>query len=189
MSSGIPIRPVRIVLTGFMGSGKSTVGPIIAERLGWRFVDVDNVIEHEAGMAIAQIFAHHGESAFRDREQTAIARLISEERVVLALGGGAIEREDTRQLLLTSPGTLLIHLEVQLQTTLDRCSGTDSTRPVFADRANLQARFDRRLPLYRLAHLGVAADTLSPEQVVDAILDASGLPDVEEHKDQAHESR
>ena len=62
MSLPITERPVRIVLTGFMGSGKSTVGPIIAERLGWRFIDVDNVIEAEAGTTIAKIFAEKGES-------------------------------------------------------------------------------------------------------------------------------
>jgi shikimate kinase len=62
-----PTQPRRIVLTGFMGSGKSTVGPIIAARLGWQFVDADNVIEAEAGATIADIFARHGEDAFPDR--------------------------------------------------------------------------------------------------------------------------
>src|ERR1700722_9403973 len=92
--------PRRIVLTGFMGSGKSTVGPLLAARLGWHFVDVDNVIEAEAGAAIAEIFARYGEGAFRDREHATIARLATGERLVLALGGGAIEREDTRALVL-----------------------------------------------------------------------------------------
>ncbi len=125
--------PSRIVLTGFMGSGKSTVGPLIAARLGWQFVDVDNVIEAEAGATIVNIFARHGESAFRDREHATIARLATGEGLVLALGGGAIEREDTRNLLLNSPNTLLVHLEVELNTTLDRCRGTENTRPVLAD--------------------------------------------------------
>ncbi|MGA8740409.1 MAG: shikimate kinase [Terracidiphilus sp.] len=168
-----PLR--RIVLTGFMGSGKSTVGPIIAERLGWQFVDVDNVIEAEAGAAIADIFARHGEGAFRDCEHATIARLAIGEGVVLALGGGAIEREDTRQLLLNSPGTLLAHLEVELNTTLTRCSGTENTRPVLADQANLAARYQRRLPLYRMAHVSIHADTLTPDQVAEAVLHVAGL--------------
>jgi shikimate kinase len=86
-------KPVRIVLTGFMGSGKSTVGPLVAERLGWRFIDADDVIEREAGTTISQIFAQQGESAFRDLEHKTIRQLALEENLVLALGGGAIERE------------------------------------------------------------------------------------------------
>lgn len=160
----------RIVLTGFMGSGKSTVGPLLAARLGWRFIDVDEVIEAEAGMTIADIFARHGEPAFRDIEHATIARLAAEDALVLALGGGAIERAETRDLLLNAPGTLLVHLEVELSTTLARCSGTEGTRPVLADQANLKSRYDRRLPLYRTAHVSIAVDALTPEQVVDAIL-------------------
>ena len=175
MSLPITERPVRIVLTGFMGSGKSTVGPIIAERLGWRFIDVDNVIEAEAGTTIAKIFAEKGESAFRDLEHATIARLASAEKLVLALGGGAIEREDTRNLLLNSPGTILVHLEVELETTLTRCSGTEGTRPVLADQANLAARYQRRLPLYRAAHVSIRADDKTPPEVSDAILEAAGL--------------
>jgi len=167
--------PRRIVLTGFMGSGKSTVGPILAERLGWRFIDVDDVIETEAGTTIAEIFARYGESAFRDREHAAIARLVMAENLVLALGGGAIEREDTRRLLLISPGTFLVHLEAELQTTLDRCCGTESTRPVLADHANLRTRYERRLPLYRMAHATVQTDIRSPQQVAQMVLEAAGL--------------
>ena len=167
--------PLRIVLTGFMGSGKSTVGPLLAARLGWQFVDVDNVIEAEAGTAIAEIFARHGESAFRDLEHATIDRLASGENLVLALGGGAIEREDTRELLLNTPGTLLVHLEVELATTLARCSGTETTRPVLADRANLAARYERRLPLYQTAHVSIRADARTPAQVVDAVLEAASL--------------
>ena len=158
-----------------MGSGKSTVGPILAEQLGWQFIDVDTVIEAEAGTAIADIFARHGEAAFRDREHATIARLATGDGLVLALGGGAIEREDTRILLLDSLGTLLVHLEVELNTTLARCSGTENTRPVLADHANLVARYERRLPLYRTAHFSVRADAITPEQVADAILEAAGL--------------
>ena len=158
-----------------MGSGKSTVGPILAARLGWQFIDVDNVIEAEAGAAIAEIFARQGEAAFRDREHATIARLATADGLVLALGGGAIEHEDTRTLLLNAPGTLLVHLEVELNTTLTRCSGTENTRPVLADHANLAARYERRLPLYRTAHVSVRADTLTPDEVADAILEVAGL--------------
>ena len=158
-----------------MGSGKSTVGPLVAARLAWRFVDVDDVIEAEAGATITEIFDRHGEAAFREREHATIARLASEDALVLALGGGAIEQAATRKLLLSAPGTLLIHLEVELATTLARCSGTEHTRPVLADQANLASRYYRRLPLYRTAHVSIAVDALTPEQVVDAILQTARL--------------
>jgi shikimate kinase len=165
-----PVR--RIVLTGFMGSGKSTVGPLLAKRLGWRFIDADDVIEAETGMPIPEFFRRHGEAEFRAREHATIARLAGEDALVLALGGGAIETEATRELLLTSSGTLLVHLDVKLETALTRCQGTDHTRPVLADRVNLTARYERRLPLYHKAHVSIPADEISPEQVVDAILEA-----------------
>ena len=175
-NGSIPPVPVRrIVLTGFMGSGKSTVGPILAKRLGWRFVDVDDVIEAESGIAIAEIFAQYGEGEFRDREHATIARLASENNLVLALGGGAIERADTRELLLSAAGNFVVHLEVSLQTTLDRCSGTEQVRPVFADQANLAARYQRRLPLYRMAHVSIRTDDKTPEEIADAVLDQAGI--------------
>ena len=175
MSSPSSTPPTRIVLTGFMGSGKSTVGPLLAERLGWRFIDVDNVIEAEAGTTIAHIFAQQGEAAFRDLEHATIARLATGNNLVLALGGGAIEREETRTLLLNGPGTLLIHLEVELETTLARCSGTETTRPLLADQANLAARYKRRLPLYRTAHLSIRADDITPQAIAASILQLAGL--------------
>jgi shikimate kinase len=165
-----PNPPRRIVLTGFMGSGKSTVGPLLAHRLGWTFIDLDDVIEAEAGATISELFARHGEPAFRTREHETIARLAATDAVVLALGGGAIEHATTRSLLITGPGTLLVHLEVELATTLARCSGTENIRPVFADQANLAARYQRRLPLYRTAHVSIPVDTSTPDEVVDEIL-------------------
>jgi shikimate kinase len=166
----------RIVLTGFMGSGKSTVGPLLAQRLGWRFVDADDVIVADTGIPIAEFFARHGEAAFREREHATIARLAEEDALVLALGGGAIETEALRELLLQSAGTLLVHLDVRLETTLARCSGTEHTRPVLADQANLRARYERRTPLYRLAHVSIAADEVTPEQLTEAIIEAATRP-------------
>jgi shikimate kinase len=165
----------RIVLTGFMGSGKSTVGPLLAARLGWRFVDVDEVIEAEAGAKIAELFSRDGEAAFRQRECEAIAKLVAGEELVLALGGGAIETEANRAILLEGAGTLLVHLEVELETTLRRCAGTEGTRPILADRANLAARYEKRLPLYRLAHVTVKVDGLKVEEAVSEVLHSAWL--------------
>ncbi len=173
--TGAAAAPRRIVLTGFMGSGKSTVGRRLAARLGWSFVDVDDVIEAEAGTTVAEIFACHGEVAFRERERAAIARLAGGHALVLALGGGAIEDPSTRALLLTGPGTLLVHLEVELATTLARCRESKPVRPLLGDPANLASRYQRRLPLYRTAHVNLSVDALTPDEVVGAILRAARL--------------
>jgi shikimate kinase len=166
-------RYQRIVLTGFMGSGKSTVGPLVAARLGWRFIDADDVIEAEAGIPIAEIFANHGEPHFREQERATIARLAAADALVLALGGGAIETETTRILLTSDERTLLVHLEVQLSTTLARCGGTEGSRPVLADQANLARRYERRLPLYRTAHISIPVDRLTPDEVAETIVCAA----------------
>src|SRR5579863_7459323 len=162
----------RIVLTGFMGSGKSTVGPLVAAKLAWRFIDADNVIEAEAGMRIADIFTQRGEAHFRELEQSTIARLASEDALVLALGGGAIETQAVRTLLVGAEDTLLVHLEVELATTLRRCGGTEGSRPVLADQANLAKRYERRMPLYRIAHISIPVDNLTPDEVAADILKA-----------------
>jgi shikimate kinase len=158
-----------------MGSGKSTVGPLLASRLGWTFLDLDDVIAAETNATIADLFTRHGEPAFRRLEHVAIARLAASDALVLALGGGAIEHPATRALLLNNLGTLLVHLEVELATTLARCQGTEHIRPILADRANLAARYQRRLPLYRAAHLSIRVDALTPNQAVDEILRAARL--------------
>jgi shikimate kinase len=161
-----------------MGSGKSTVGPLVAARLGWRFVDVDDVIAAEAGATIPEIFKREGEAEFRRRERETIARFAAsdalapagDDGLVIALGGGAIEDAETRGLLLENPETLMVHLEVELATTLARCKGTEDLRPVLADEANLASRYERRLPLYRMAHFTLNVDALTPEQVAEAIV-------------------
>ena len=167
--------PRRIVLTGFMGSGKTTVGPLLARRLGWSFVDADDVIAAEAGCTIPELFERHGEAAFRERERAAIARLARGDGLVLALGGGAIEDAATRSLLVTAPETLLVHLEVELATTLERCRGTETFAARPRRRGESGSRYKRRLPLNRMAHVSIAVDALTPEQAVEAIVRAAGL--------------
>src|ERR1700728_1331163 len=92
-------RLSRLILTGFMGAGKSTVGAILAQELGWRFIDLDEVIEATSQRTVAEIFRDHGEADFRRREQQAVQQLSDEEEIVLALGGGTVENESTRSLL------------------------------------------------------------------------------------------
>lgn len=176
IANDLPSPPIdRIVLTGFMGAGKTTVGNLLAARLGWRFVDADETIEAEAGATIAQLFIDRGEPWFRQLEHETIRQLLDAQSLVLALGGGAIEDDRTLRLLLASEGTRLVHLEASLATVLERCHGTESLRPVLQDKANLEARYLRRLPLYRQAHLTLAVDTLHPQGAAEAILGQLGI--------------
>jgi shikimate kinase len=162
--------PRSIVLTGFMGAGKTTTGRQLAERLGWTFIDVDTEIEAATGATIADLFIRHGEPWFRELEHDTICRLSGTDRGVIALGGGAIEDDRTRRLLLTAENTWLIHLEVSIESVLARCNGTDGLRPVLRDRANLEARYNRRLPLYQQAHVTIPTDSLTAGEVVEAVL-------------------
>ena len=165
-------RPSRIVLTGFMGAGKTTVGVMLANRVGFRFLDADAEMEAATGATIAGLFAQHGEPWFREFEHQTIRRLLATESLVLALGGGAIEDARTRNLLLTDESTRLIHLEASLETVLERCRGTEPLRPILQDRTNLSGRYERRLPLYRQAHLNICVDSILPTIVVQTILDS-----------------
>jgi shikimate kinase len=170
--ASFPESLCRIVLTGFMGAGKTTVGALLAARLGWEFADTDRVIEAHAHCTIAQIFEREGETAFRDEEGAAIRELGRSERMVIGLGGGSLEMEATREFLASLPGTLIVFLEAPLEILLARCARQEDgpVRPVLAERAGLAERWRRRLPWYRAAHLTVETAGLSAEAVAESIL-------------------
>jgi shikimate kinase len=189
--------PRRIVLTGFMGAGKSTVGRILAARLRWPFLDIDSLITAEHGRTVAQIFADHGEEHFRRLETEAIARVLDPlhqepphayEQAVVALGGGAIETDAVRELLFpnptSEPATVTIFLSAPLPELLARChvgiekAGNASEpgeeaplRPLLTAPESPEDRLARRLPHYRRAHLTVETAGIPAVQVVDRILD------------------
>ncbi len=167
--------PERIVLTGFMGAGKSTVGRIVAERLGWEFVDLDDVIVEAAGKSIAALFDSVGETAFRAQEHQALHSVLARPRMVLALGGGAIETAANRDLLQASASTRVVFLEAPLGTLLERCQQQQAqpgaaARPVLADLENLLQRFTLRLPHYRTAHITVRTTGKDAASVADELL-------------------
>ena len=122
-------------------------------------------------MAVAEIFARDGEPAFRQMEAAAI-RESAVEATVLAMGGGALETVATREFLASLPNCALIFLDAPLDTLIARCSGhvQGPVRPVLADRQRLAQRYEARLPWYREAHLTVATTGISPEQVVQQIV-------------------
>lgn len=131
-----------IVLIGFMGSGKTTIGHMLAERLGIPFFDSDLVLERQQGRAIKDIFATDGEPVFRQLEHDTIVELLAGDDIVLALGGGATMREDTRQALR---GHEVVYLQISLAEALLRV-GRDEFRPML-HLPDVEGLYARRLPI------------------------------------------
>jgi shikimate kinase len=155
-----------IVLVGFMGAGKTTIGQLLGERLRLPFADSDQVIEQRAGRPVAQIFAEDGEPAFRALEHQVIADLLDGPALVLALGGGAAEHPGTRERLAAAE---VVYLHVGYEQALHRVGG-DPSRPLLA-RPDLAATYQRRLPVYAgIATLTVPTDGRAPGAIGADIL-------------------
>jgi shikimate kinase len=161
-----------LCLTGFMGSGKTTVGRLLAQHIGWHFADLDSDIEATAGMSIARIFEERGELAFRQMEWDVLSRLVEkscslEQPTVLALGGGTFDQPPSRELLRTTRATV-IWLDCPVEELLARLAGVKD-RPLFRDEASFRQLFEQRLFSYRLADFRVNA-AVAPRRVVEEIL-------------------
>ena len=159
-----------ITLTGFMGSGKTTVGKVLADFLGCPFMDLDDLVVKKAGKSIPDIFAQDGESAFRQLEAQVLRKTVekyAESTAVLALGGGAVLAPASAVLLRDK--TVCIYLRATLETLLARLEGETAGRPL-ADDA-LADRLVSRTPIYeKTAHVIVDTDGLSPDEVADEII-------------------
>ncbi|MFC6238365.1 shikimate kinase [Longivirga aurantiaca] len=164
----------RVVLVGVPGSGKSTVGGVLAELLGVTLRDTDRDIEVVAGKSIPDIFVDDGEPAFRALERTAVATAIAEHDGVLALGGGAVIDEGTRALLRDQP---TVWLQVSAAGGAKRV-GLDVPRPVLLGnvRGRLATLVAERSPLYaEVATITVETDGRSPAEVAEVIVQTLGL--------------
>jgi shikimate kinase len=174
----LPTTLQRIVLTGFMGAGKTSVGRILAELLGWNFLDLDTHLEARAGTTIPALFEAHGEPHFRRLESSALANALARPHTILALGGGTPEQLTNRLLLEQTPGTLVVFLDAPFETLFDRCmlqsfASPDHIRPVLASPAEAEARFHARHPLYkRLARVTIPTSSLSPTEAAESIVHA-----------------
>ena len=170
-----------LVLCGFMGCGKTTVGRLLAARTGRRFVDTDALIEEEAGMAVEDIFKRFGEEDFRLRERQACSRLAEKENLVIATGGGALTFPENAAVLRRSG--VIILLDVSPETVLDRLKG-DRTRPLLQredKEMSVRELMARRLPQYYEAASLFIDGNQAPEAVAGDILLAlgneQGIPD------------
>lgn len=170
------LAPLNLVLLGFMGTGKTSVGKILAHRLGWIFLDTDAMIEKDVGSPVREIFKISGEDAFRDLEAKTIGLVSLMDKAVIATGGGVPLRESNMQALQKHGVTVC--LTADPDTILDRVKNDAGVRPLLkgADPAAVIRKLlaDRRAAYARAKHT-VPTDGLTPAQVAASVLAATGL--------------
>lgn len=157
----------RIFLVGFMGSGKSTIGPLLAAKLGWDFVDLDQEIEREQGRSIREIFEEQGELAFRGIETNHLRSLQDRRACVVALGGGAYIQESNRSIL--SELGVSVFLDCRLDVIQARCPA-DGTRPLFQTPELVRNLYRSRDPVYRTSDFSIDVSDIDPAQAADLII-------------------
>ena len=162
----------RILLVGFMGSGKSTVGPLLASHLDWSFFDFDREIERRAGAPVTQIFRERGELYFRELEAEVGRKALLAERAVLATGGGWAAAPGRIEAL--GPDTLVVWLRVSAETSLARAGGANGSRPLLAGPEPLgKARrlLEQREPWYGMAALHLDSELASADELARRIVE------------------
>ncbi|MFC3041327.1 shikimate kinase [Virgibacillus xinjiangensis] len=158
-----------IVLIGFMGAGKTTVGMELAKQYGRPFIDTDEEIEKAFGMPATEIFQTHGERAFRKKEKEVITAYARQPGNIISVGGGAFLQEELKEVCMSN--SIVIFLEISWPYWQDRLSVLIDTRPVLQGKSikEIQELFEQRQQVYRSHHLKVNTDNLTPEQTAQHI--------------------
>lgn len=159
---------MHLFLTGFMGSGKTTIGSAVAKRLTREFVDLDEVVEARAGMTISEIFERHGEAEFRRLESALLSEVSALEASVVATGGGTLVAPENLRLM--NRCGITIWLDAPLDLLLERLE-TDpiDKRPLFSDPESFALLYRQRLPLYRSSDIRIE---IGPETAVETAVEA-----------------
>ncbi|MEE6133454.1 shikimate kinase [Priestia aryabhattai] len=159
-----------IVLVGFMGVGKTTIGQALARKLDFQFIDTDQRIEASMGMQTTEIFRVHGEAFFRQKEKETISQLVKEKKTVLSLGGGAFLQDAIRDACLQDG--IVICLSLSFDAWKERLDDLLPTRPILQGKslAEIEELFYNRQAIYQSYHQKIVTDTLTPEEVADEII-------------------
>ncbi|HTR44193.1 MAG TPA: shikimate kinase [Thermodesulfovibrionales bacterium] len=163
-----------IVLTGFMGTGKTEVGRELSSLLGWRLVDVDEEIVKAEGMSINEIFSRFGEPRFREIETEAIRRICASRSVIISTGGGAVLRQENMDML--REGGVIVNLSATAGTILRRTSGT-AERPLLRVENPLEKireLLELRRPFYEKADITIDTESWTPREIAEEILGRMG---------------
>lgn len=164
-----------IFLTGFMGSGKSTVGPILANTIGFKFVDLDSFIENKVGKKIGDIFATEGEQKFRALERETLREMLQSASTVISLGGGTVTNNETLELIKRHGVMVYLHSDVEH---IYQRLRTKSDRPMLRDDSGnlldgvdlmkkIQGLFDARKPYYEQADITITTDDKKIGNTID----------------------
>ena len=157
----------KLDLVGFMGAGKSTLAKALATSLDWRAEDIDTLIERREHLAVADIFARHGEPHFRAVERLVLTDLLATRHVVIATGGGTYAAPDNRSLI--DRDGVSIWLDVSLKRIIERLP-PDGRRPLAASRSDMERLFHARQSAYRNAHVRLDAEHTSTGELVERVL-------------------
>ncbi|WP_196599406.1 shikimate kinase [Pectinatus frisingensis] len=157
-----------IVLIGFMGTGKSCVGKLLAEKLGFSFIDTDLLVEQQVQMTIPQIFQQYGEAYFRECEKKAVKQAVMQPSTVIATGGGVPLFEENRDILQINSAVICLRAEVK--TIMHRTKGRNNRPLLNSQEEKIQSLLDERKPFYAQADFLIDTDALSPLQIVNEII-------------------
>jgi len=160
-----------IFLTGFMGAGKSTVAAQLAKQLGWPCVDVDKLVEKNAGMSIVKLFETEGEATFRGKEFQVVAQVTTASHTVVALGGGSMVDRDNRERIFRAG--VVVYLMANVDTILARTKG--SPRPMMlgkgkSPKARVEELLGARKSIYEQANIHIDTEGKTPELIAGEIL-------------------
>jgi shikimate kinase len=169
-------RPQSVFLLGFMGAGKTTIGRELSRQLGWRFVDLDDVIVARAAKSVAQIFAEEGEQSFRNYEKQALSEILSEveyRSTVIALGGGTFVQGDNIEAIRRS-GVTTVFLDAGIETLLLRCRAEKKARPLANDENLFRQLYRERRSGYMKADHRVETARKAVREIVSEIISRLG---------------
>jgi len=158
-----------IYITGFMGTGKTTIGKLLAKKLNMKFSDMDELLEKEFKLPIAQFFSKHGEKAFRQKETDLIKKLSLKKELVIGTGGGVPVKPENRNLMQSSG--IILNLTAELDSIKSRLdSGELDKRPLWKDMKSVTALFNKRKQFYDNCDFQIITSNKKPEAIIDEIL-------------------